>query len=145
MITSDLVTIDAQIAYLNREVRCTIRPSPVHGIGVFALRDVKKGEKLYCETISKPAWLTIPYERFNEIRPEVRELILQRWPRVATEKDPFFYGFMSPNEDQRLLSFMNHSSTPNYGPTAKYTGDRALRDIQTGEEITEDYGEFALW
>ena len=37
--------IDQQIAELNEEIRCHLKPSSIHGIGVFALRDIKKGEK----------------------------------------------------------------------------------------------------
>ena len=40
--------IDQQIAELNNEEKCYIAPSLIQGIGVFALRDLKAGEKLYC-------------------------------------------------------------------------------------------------
>ena len=42
------MTIEEQIAELNEEVKCHIAPSPIHGIGVFTLCDVTRGEKLYC-------------------------------------------------------------------------------------------------
>lgn len=120
------MTTDEQIAKLNEEVRCTLRPSSIHGIGVFALRDIKKGGRLYCRP-EELIMYNIPYDRFDEIRPEIREIVLARWPHVVNGM-----GFVSP--DALHSSFMNHSSTPNYGQD-----DSALRDIAIGEEITEDY------
>lgn len=39
----------------------------------------------------------------------------------------------NPNDDADLQSFMNHSETPNSD------GDRTLKRIKKGEEITENY------
>lgn len=125
---------DKVIQSLNETVLCTLRPSNIHGIGVFTIRDVKKGELMYCkEYVRTP--LKIPTSRLKEIREEVRKIILERWPTI--EKGGHF---LSPNEDTRLISFMNHQSKPNYD---KYT-DKAKEDIPRHTEVTEDYGEFAL-
>ncbi len=119
---------DKLIAELNDDVVCHIKPSPINGIGVFALKDIKKGEKLHC--IFDPRQMySIPYERFNELRPEVRQLICERYPNVTKGEK-----FLSPNDDQILTSFINHSDEPNYDQD-----DTALTDIRAGEEITEDY------
>lgn len=119
------MTIDEQIAHLNETVKCTLKPSPIHGIGVFALRDIGKGEKLNCNRRIEPEWYEIPSERFGELRPEIAALILDRWPQPQS--------FLSPNDDANLMSFMNHNSQPNsqFGI--------ATKDIKAGEEITEDY------
>ncbi len=86
------------------------------------------GEKLHC--IFDPRQMySIPYERFNELRPEVRQLICERYPNVTKGEK-----FLSPNDDQILTSFINHSDEPNYDQD-----DTALTDIRAGEEITEDY------
>lgn len=115
---------------LNEEVKCTIAPSEIHGVGVFAIRDIKEGERLNC-------WpekgFQIHLDSLDGLLPEVRALILQRWP-IAIEGKPFLH----PNDDARLLSFMNHSNMPNYNPYL----DLSTRDIKKGEEITEDYGRF---
>lgn len=118
------MTPNQQIQYLNKTVKCTLRPSPIHGIGVFALRDIKKGENLevYGELVDE---YDIPEELFHKLRPEVRNLILDRWPQPQP--------FMHPNAEVRLISFMNHSERPNS------SFGKAVRDIKAGEEITEDY------
>ena len=111
---------------LNNTVWCKLAPSPIHGIGVFAIRNIKKGQKLYCQS-NRKTFINLN----EELLPEIEEIVRQRWP-LAFEGDLF----LSPNDDARLISFMNHSNDPNYD---KYN-DVALRDITKGEEITEDYG-----
>lgn len=122
------MTVDEQIKHLNETVKCTLRPSPIHGIGVFALRDIKKGEKLGCNQDTDTQVYDIPPERLIELRPEIRALILDRWPQIEGGR-----SFASPNQDALMMSFMNYSKTPNA------QGDKAIKDIKAGEEITEDY------
>ena len=107
----------------------TIAPSKVHGIGVFAIRDIPKGQRIYAiRDTEKAEWLEyIP----SQTHPAIIRLIQQRWP-LAFNGAPY----QSPNYDVRLLSFMNHSATPNYD---NHT-DCALKEIKEGEEIFEDYG-----
>ncbi len=112
---------------LNEQVKCTLASSKIHGIGVMAIRDIKKGEELHCQSFERKY---IQLDSLKGLRKEVLKLILQRWP-IAEKRAPFF----SPNDDARLISFMNHSNTPNYD---KYT-DKALCGISKGEEVTEDY------
>lgn len=124
------MTISEQLAELNEEVRCHIKPSPIHGVGVFALRNILKGEKLYLVPNRTPKWYSIPYERLDELRPEIREVILARWPSIILGS-----LFISPNDMIWMVTFVNHSENPNYDVDS----DTALRDIGVGEEITENY------
>ena len=123
---------------LSSTVKCKLAPSNIHGIGVFAIRDIKKGEKLYVQPAlwTRPAWFTLTLAALKEIPPEVREIIMGRWPQVVNGR-----YFMSPNFDQRLLAFMNHSDIPNYDEK----DDTALRDIKAGEEIFENYKNMLNW
>ena len=111
---------------MNNEVWCKLAPSPIDGIGVFALRDIPKGQKMYCVS----SRCRLRYDPIDDLLPEIKALILQRWPYARTQ------GYLSPNDDANLLSFMNHSKEPNYNPET----DTALRDIPAGSEILEDYG-----
>ena len=117
------------IDVLNNTVWCKLAPSDIHGIGVFAIRDIPKGQKLYC--MGMPNTEAITLDTLEGLIPEIKELIDQRWP-LAVDGD----SFQSPNNDARLISFMNHSKSPNY---SKYN-DTAFMDIKEGTEITEYYG-----
>ncbi len=119
-------------AYLNASVWAKLAPSPIHGIGVFAIRDIPKGQKIYTMALErKPLILT----EWSQVEPEIRELIWQRWAFAAEGE-----MFMSPNDDAHIPSFLNHSDTPNLDKLTFET----LNDVSAGEELTEDYGIYKL-
>ncbi len=125
---------DEQVMELMRTVKCRLGPSKVHGVGVITLRDIKKGEQLYCRNRVKPIMYTVPFtelkQKLTDTHPEILQLILDRWPLTVNGGT-----FISPNYDARLVNFMNHSDTPNYNPVP----DLALADIPKGEEVFADY------
>ena len=129
--------IQKQINELNTTTKCRLASSKIHGVGVFTIVNVRKGEKLFCKPRSLVArtFYSLPYENFDKLLPDVKELILDQYPSVINGG-----MFCSPN-DVWLLSFMNHSENPNYDiPT-----DTALCDIALGEEVTEDYRTMPNW
>ena len=114
---------------INATVLATIAPSPIHGVGVFAVSDIKKGAKMYIKW-SRMGFLQTT---LSKLKPEVRRIIEQRWPSVIDG-----YPFIHPHEDANLLSFMNHSNENNYDDK----NDIALKDISAGDEILENYGKY---
>lgn len=124
------LTRDQQINELNSTVKCRLAPSKIHGVGVFALRDIPKGERCYCTPNIIPKFYNIPFGSLNKLFPEIKELVLSRWASVVNGSI-----FMSPNSDASLLMFINHSDNPNYDVVS----DMALKDLKNGEEVVEDY------
>ena len=122
---------EEEIIELNSTVKTKLAPSKIHGIGVFTIRNVAKGERLFCKPDQprQRKWYSVPYGSFSKFFPEVKELLLERWPSVVNGS-----LFLSPNEVWPIL-FMNHSDDPNY----EVKTDSAVRDIKIGEEVTEDY------
>jgi SET domain-containing protein len=123
---------DLQIKQLNTFVTTRIAPSPIHGVGVFALHAVQKGQQLF--TDMAPILFTLPHDQFCKLRPEVSSLVLERWPNIVTGSH-----FLYP--ETRIQAFMNHSDNPNYDAV----NDISLREISAGEEITEDYRKIPSW
>ena len=124
-----------QITELNTWVKTKLGPSKVHGVGVFALRDIPKGQKLYTEMY--PRIFTLPYKEFDNLFPEVREYLIERWPQVQNGSK-----FMWP--ETRIQAFMNCAPEPemvNYDAI----NDVVLKDIERGEEIFEDYRKIKGW
>ncbi len=115
-----------QIKELNHYVRTKLAPSQIDGVGVFALRDIKKSEPLFTDIVTK--LYNLPYSDFDKLRPEVAENLLQSFPLIV-KGSAFAYPIT------RTQAFLNHSDVPNYDAGI----DMALRDIKAGEEITEDY------
>jgi hypothetical protein len=125
-------TGQACIDYLNSSVWATLRKSPIHNIGVFAIRDIPKGtcftDNMDYDTVPKQNRLSP--DEMNKVYPEIRRLILDR---TAFNTSHEVLEFYSPNCDAKLQSWMNHSDTPNT------TGTHTLRKIKKGEELTESF------
>ncbi len=125
-----LVKYNQQIDLLNRLVKVRVGPSKIHGVGVFAMRDLKKGEKMNLD--ARFEWLDLPYKHFKKLRKEVAEYLLERWPQIVNGSH-----FVCP--DSRMQAFMNHSDFPNYDAV----NDEMLTKVYAGEELTEDYRKIA--
>ena len=125
---------DDQIVLLNQRVKLKIAPSKIHGVGVFTIRDVSKDEKLYAD--HAPVVYNLPYSSFGKLFSEVKELLLERWPRIIDGSN-----FIYP--DARLLAYMNHGE----GKKENYDAinDVVLKDIKEGEEVLEDYKKIPNW
>ena len=127
-----MAEIDLNISYLNSTTLTKLAPSSIHGVGLFALRDLKAGDKLYADEF--PRKYEIRYENFNKLLPEVREQIVNQFPLVASG-----HAFIWPTT--KLQAFCNHSDDPNYAANL----DIMLKDCKAGEEITEDYRLIVKW
>lgn len=115
--------------FLNKTVWCRLGVSSIHGIGVIAIRDIPKGTEF---NLGISGRYSFKEKEFRKIMPEIQDLILDR------TLYPLYSGgghmwIKSPNTNQELQSFMNHSSKPNTD------GHKTLRAIKQGEELTEDY------
>jgi SET domain-containing protein len=117
---------DDTIAILNTLVKVRIAPSEIEGVGLFAIRDIPKGETLYADMF--PQGYKIPKESIGKLKPEVKDILLGRWPQIINGS-----AFMYP--DTRVQAYINHSDKPNYNAQK----DIILKDVKKGEEITEDY------
>jgi SET domain-containing protein len=119
------------IDYLNSTVWATLKKSPIHNVGVFAIRDIPKGTTISDHTHNKTTTLNkLTDEELQKVYPEIRKLILDRMVFLKEDKK---LEFFSPNSDAVLQCWMNHSTSPNT------TGTRTLRNIKKGEELTEDF------
>lgn len=130
------LTKQQQITELDSEVRCKLGVSEIHGIGVFAIRNIKQGDRCFITPNLIPKFYNIPFGSLNKLFPEIRELIMQRWASVVNGS-----VFQSPNDDAGLLFFCNHSNDPNYDVVS----DTALKDIKKGQEVLEDYRAMQNW
>lgn len=122
------MTQDEQINFLNSAIKVKLAPSKIHGVGVFAIKDIPKGTRLFANMA--PKVFHIPYGSINKLFPEVREQILERWANIVNGS-----SFAWP--DTKIDAFMNHQDDYNYDSVL----DCVIKDVKKGEEITEDYRE----
>lgn len=120
------------VKLLNDIVKVKIAPSSIHGVGVVALRNLKKGEQMELDAI--PHEFDVPFSMFKDLRKDVREIILGHFPLIARGSH-FLYPVT------KMSAFLNHSDNPNYDAKT----DKLIRDVEKGEEITEDYRKIESW
>jgi SET domain-containing protein len=123
---------------LSQHTYVILRPSPVAGIGVFALRDIPKDCR---DMFSKPdvndTWVTMTKKEVEELPPHA-QLLIENYCLFDEEK--YYvpdYGFKKID----ISLFLNHSDEPNVTSINEGEYFEALRDIKTGEELFVDYGE----
>lgn len=116
-------------------VKTKLAPSPIHGIGVFAEEFIPAGTEV---------WKFVPdFDR--EITQEQAKQLpehVQLWMEHYAYLDIYLKRWIICVDDAR---FVNHSENPNMKPDYvrdQYGPDIACRDIQIGEEITDDYRHF---
>jgi len=120
--------------HLLQTVFCTLKPSSIHGVGVFAIRDIPKGTQVIFE-YERVETVELTEQEFESLPIEIQEEILPR--TIFIKDEPLI--FLDPNSAADFRSFMNHSDNPNTN------GKVALRDIAKGEELTENYKDMGEW
>jgi hypothetical protein len=109
-------------------MKITVKDSPIHGLGVFALVDIAVGEIIE----------RCPYLVINDTD-------------IAEENRLNDYLFNSPNEEGDYLVIMgcammyNHDDDPNAeweidDDDNRFVRFTALKAIKAGEEVTQSYG-----
>ncbi|MDP3881956.1 MAG: SET domain-containing protein [Nanoarchaeota archaeon] len=111
-------------------VKTSVKPSPIHGLGLFADQNIKKGEIIYEPDPALDLLLT--QDEFNQLPPTERSHISH-------------YGYFDKKLKKWHLAhddirFCNHKKASNL--TLKDGKLIAKKDIKKGEELTQDYNEF---
>lgn len=117
---------------LNSIVTVRIAPSKIHGVGIFAIRDLPAGKRMYLDNV--PQAFRLSKGNLSKLFPEVRQILVERFPRV-------FIDSALAYPDARYQAYCNHSDDPNYDCSS----DTLVREVKEGEEITEDYRTIAGW
>ena len=129
------------VDYLKNEIWFRVKPSEVHGVGLFAIRDIPKDTDIFLE-----------YERYHSdceelvnvkgdsnlldgINKNIKKL-LDDYFIVEKNADGLYYDVSITNTWKAFhYYFMNHSDNPNVDGWTGIT----LKDIKDGEELFEDY------
>ena len=115
-----------------------IRPSPIEGIGVFALQDIPKGcRSMFSKANDQEQWIPVTRAEVEKLPAHAKALIENY---CLYDEENYFvpdYGFKKMD----LVNFLNHSDKPNVISINDGEFFEAIRDIKQGEELLIDYGE----
>ena len=113
-----------------------LKPSPVQGIGVFAIRDMSKGQRNIFSN-DKSEWIKISKAEIETL-PQHSKAIVENF--CLYDAEHYFvpeYGFKMVD----LVIYLNHNDNPNIASINEGKDFEALRDIEAGEELFIDYGQ----
>ncbi len=113
-----------------------IKRSAVEGIGVFAIVDIKKGQRNIFSS-DKSEWIKVSKEEVNDL-PFHSKALIENY--CLYDEDSYYvpeYGFKMID----LVIFLNHSDDPNVISINEGEDFEVIKDIKAGEELFVDYGE----
>jgi SET domain-containing protein len=115
---------------------CRLRPSPIHGIGVYAIRDIPKGKNPF-KTLPKyarPGYVRVTDDELDALPPNLSGMIRA----LFVPTDGSMYVPTCGTNVVYLLAYLNHSAAPNLRTTDGFNFF-ARRKIREGEELTVNY------
>lgn len=132
------MTKEELLKELSQETRVALKPSAVHGIGVFAIADIPKGcRTIFSRNVGNLIKLAIPDV---EKLPEHSRSLVETY--CLYDEDHYYvpdYGFKIVD----LVNFLNHSSSPNVISVNDGECFEALVDIPAGTELLINYCDIA--
>ena len=134
------------LKFLRNEYFTVLKPG-VHGVGVFALRDIPKGIDpfpLYKHPLSKDGnkWFQVNFKR-NELIGVNPNVIQYHATRVFHPKDEIV---VTLSNEMHKLMYLNHSESNNLNKDeSNLSGLVTNREIKEGEELLQNYHHFEHW
>lgn len=131
------MTKDELLRELAENTYVMLRPSPIEGVGVFAIRDIPKGTR---DMFSKPSaddkWILLSKDDVAKLPGHAQHIITNY--SLYDEHNYFVpdHGFKKID----VSLFLNHSDQPNVMSIDDGNYFEAIRDIAAGEELLIDYG-----
>ena len=125
------------LEYLKHHVKTDIAPSPIHGIGTFALTDIKVGEPVFMLWPNESRIYTIDRNEFEELPNYSKKMILKSYLNKPEYTLIWFRLFKD--------SYFNLANPLVYTNTAGEDGNfdsmkrKAIKPIKAGEEILGNY------
>jgi SET domain-containing protein len=108
-----------------------LKASPIHGVGVFAIRHIPEGALVFPDDDEPMVWVD---KKSIERIPKALQKLYKDFSIVRGSK------YASPRHFDALTTswYLNSSTHPNVAADRRYRF-HAIRDISPGEELTVDY------
>jgi hypothetical protein len=131
-------------SYIQEHVNVKIAPSKLHGVGIFALRDIEPGENLFVEWKNPSVKQSITQKQLEGLPESIRSHIYDMFEysnvdgvwefNIYLEKDCYWI-FKTPTH---WINSCSWDSQPNVDLIAS----KALLHIKNGTELLTKYGKY---
>jgi SET domain-containing protein len=129
------MTKEQLLQELSQDTYVTLKPSPVHGIGVFALRNIPKGcRDIFSKHVGE--WIKVPITDVEQL-PDYSRNLVETY--CLYDEENYFvpdYGFKVVD----IVNYLNHSPRANIMSVNHGEYFEALEDIPAGTELLVNYG-----
>ena len=119
---------------LQNDIYCRIQPSPISGVGVFAIKRIPKGTNPFIGCFDND-WIEISKEELSDLDPNVSKYVQD----MCAFQDGVYYVPQCGISKIDISFYLNHSDTPNMDEEGEGIDFIAARDIEVGEELTVNY------
>jgi len=124
---------------LNNHTYVMLQPSPISGVGVFALQNIPVGCR---EMFSKPnindEWITLSKNEVDKLPSHAKFLVGNY---CLYDDDENYFVSAEGFKKIDLSLFINHSITPNIISINDGDYFEVIKNIEIGEELVLDYGQ----
>ena len=121
---------------LSQETYVALKPSAIHGIGVFAIANIPKGcRDLFSKNVG--SWVKLPVADVEKLPVHSRSLVETY---CLYDEDNYYvpdHGFKVMD----LVNYLNHSSSPNIMSVNEGEYFEAITDIAEGTELLVNYSD----
>ena len=115
-----------------------LQPSPIAGVGVFAIRVIPKGcRSMFSEPDTPEDWVSVSRAEVEALPEHARHLV----ENYCLYDDEQYFVPAAGFKKMDLALFLNHADTPNVRSIGDGAYFEATREIAAGEELFIDYGE----
>ena len=127
----------AHFAHLQKDLYFRIKPSKIHGVGIFAIKNIPKGANPF--NLAKPLkWLKYNRSELTKLPRHVKKIISDFY---AGDKHSVWLPAAGLNVFD-ISFYINHSDKPNVASKDGGENFVAVKNIRAGEELTSDYNTY---
>jgi hypothetical protein len=123
--------------YLSNHIITDIAPSPIHGIGTFALRDLEVGEQLFNVWKNESRIYTLEPDEFKTLPNYVKRMILKSYENKP--EYPVFWFRLFQDCYFNLANPIVYTNTKEENGNFDSITKKVIKPIKAGEEILGTY------
>ena len=124
-------------AYLNECLKTDIAPSPTHGIGTFALRDLEVGEDVFIRWGGETKSYIVSEDEFNILPDSSKFLILKSYEN--RKEYPFIWFRLFKDSYFNLSNPWAYVNTKEEDGNVDSVTKKIIKPIKQGEELFGTY------
>lgn len=124
--------------YLKNCVITDIAPSTIHGVGTFALTDIKAGQELFKKWTGESGIYVISKSEFKSLPKYVQVLILKSYENHLNKQHIVWFR-LTKGCYWTLANPLAYTNTAEFNGNFSSSNGVAKRDIRAGEELLGTY------